>query len=126
MHACAMQVMKRGVPPGGVNPNPSIFHAQENNSAGNNADADPQPPDIPDSIQSMMAAMNTGGAATCTTRTPSPTAETVPQPSAVPPRASYKAGSGLTGYAVRETPSSPAPRPRTSLPEQMSMYKAKR
>lgn len=72
----AMQVMKRGMPPGGMNPNPTLFtmpqHADE---------SEPQPEAIPASVQNMMSAMNAGplrqGLA------PPTTGSTAPQPMAV-------------------------------------------
>jgi len=48
--------MKRGVEPGGMNPNPTLFRFNTGSE-----DGEPQPEAIPASIQSMMTAMNMSG-----------------------------------------------------------------
>lgn len=57
-----VQVMKRGIAPGGMNPNPTLFPmAGAQRSSRNGAEpGNPESDALPDSFQNMMAAMNLG------------------------------------------------------------------
>jgi hypothetical protein len=120
--------MKRGMPPGGVNPNPSIFPVPDDAACDA---SEPEPEAVPERIQHMMAAMAVqpaaGGGAV--SRTPSPPVAAAPGAGAHEPAWQTRAatttpGGSMAGYVVREKKGSPAPGPRTSFPNQMSMYKA--